>query len=149
MCTLRSRVISYLLPHCCVLTALGRHCIDCGIDDADWGGVSYGVLLCLHCAGRHRSLGSHVSTIRSLTLDRYSTPNMMTTLLVDCHHLWLRHTWLSSQQIICPARHGLFQQCIHMSCLETHIANLTHAAKRAASCNVCSEQRLSIAHVVT
>jgi Putative GTPase activating protein for Arf len=38
-------------------------CIDCGSFDSEWASISYGILICLSCSGRHRSLGVHVSKI--------------------------------------------------------------------------------------
>lgn len=37
-----------------------------------WAGVSFGILLCLGCAGRHRSLGVRVSVVKSLAMDSWS-----------------------------------------------------------------------------
>lgn len=44
-------------------------CADCGRTNPTWASVNLGVLVCLECAGRHRSLGTHISKMRSITLD--------------------------------------------------------------------------------
>eukprot|EP01062_Namystynia_karyoxenos_P027100 TRINITY_DN20889_c0_g3_i1.p1 TRINITY_DN20889_c0_g3~~TRINITY_DN20889_c0_g3_i1.p1 ORF type:complete len:759 (+),score=236.07 TRINITY_DN20889_c0_g3_i1:69-2279(+) len=48
-----------------------ERCFDCGADSADWAAVHHGVLLCLHCAGKHRGLGVHLSFVRSTTMDTW------------------------------------------------------------------------------
>ena len=48
-------------------------CFDCESELSDpWTSVTYGITLCLSCAGAHRSLGVHMSFVRSLTLDTLS-----------------------------------------------------------------------------
>ncbi|KAI9363347.1 hypothetical protein DFJ73DRAFT_655060 [Zopfochytrium polystomum] len=48
-------------------------CADCGsTSDVTWAATNLGVVLCIDCGGLHRSLGSHISKVKSLTLDRWS-----------------------------------------------------------------------------
>lgn len=46
-------------------------CVDCGVSNPEWAAVSYGAIVCLQCAGTHRSLGVSVSTVRSVTMDHW------------------------------------------------------------------------------
>ncbi|KAL3673831.1 hypothetical protein V7S43_001519 [Phytophthora oleae] len=47
-------------------------CVDCKSICPQWAGVSFGVLLCLACAGKHRSLGVQTSFVKSLAMDAWS-----------------------------------------------------------------------------
>lgn len=44
-------------------------CVDCGAAAPEWASINLGVLMCLQCSGVHRSLGTHISKVRSLELD--------------------------------------------------------------------------------
>lgn len=44
-------------------------CADCGASEPRWASINLGITLCIECAGIHRSLGVHLSKVRSLTLD--------------------------------------------------------------------------------
>eukprot|EP01113_Clastostelium_recurvatum_P035898 TRINITY_DN504_c0_g2_i1.p1 TRINITY_DN504_c0_g2~~TRINITY_DN504_c0_g2_i1.p1 ORF type:complete len:853 (-),score=207.33 TRINITY_DN504_c0_g2_i1:2591-5149(-) len=52
-------------------------CADCDASMPDWASINLGALLCLECSGVHRSLGVHITKVRSLTLDRLDTDLLM------------------------------------------------------------------------
>nr|KYP76844.1 ADP-ribosylation factor GTPase-activating protein AGD12 [Cajanus cajan] len=49
-----------------------QFCADCNAPDPKWASANIGVFLCLKCCGVHRSLGSHISKVLSVTLDEWS-----------------------------------------------------------------------------
>jgi hypothetical protein len=54
-----------------VATILAKNtvCADCGRPHPDWASTSLCVVICIDCAGIHRALGTHISKVRSLSLD--------------------------------------------------------------------------------
>ena len=48
-------------------------CADCSTSNPEWASINLGVLLCITCSGVHRFLGSHISKVRSLTLDNVAS----------------------------------------------------------------------------
>ncbi|GAA6002766.1 hypothetical protein JCM10207_007665 [Rhodosporidiobolus poonsookiae] len=47
-------------------------CADCRADEPRWASWNIGITLCIRCSGVHRSLGTHVSKVRSIELDDWS-----------------------------------------------------------------------------
>jgi len=46
-------------------------CADCRAPDPQWASINFGVTLCIECGGIHRSLGVHITKVRSITLDMW------------------------------------------------------------------------------
>lgn len=59
-------------------------CADCGGGSkVEWVSINLAIILCIECSGIHRSLGTHISKVRSLTLDITSfTPDIIELLLL-------------------------------------------------------------------
>ncbi|KXJ95421.1 centaurin beta [Microdochium bolleyi] len=58
-------------------------CADCGSSaKVEWVSINLAIILCIECSGIHRSLGTHISKVRSLTLDITSFTNDIIELLL-------------------------------------------------------------------
>ncbi|KAK5782345.1 hypothetical protein RI543_000281 [Arxiozyma heterogenica] len=52
-------------------------CADCKLQQHPrWASWSLGVFICIRCAGIHRSLGTHISKVKSVDLDSWVTENL-------------------------------------------------------------------------
>ena len=47
------------------------YCADCGGRGPRWSSVWLGILICPQCAGIHRKLGTHISFVQSVTIDKW------------------------------------------------------------------------------
>ena len=47
-------------------------CADCHVNKSNWASCNLGIFICLECSGAHRSLGTHISFIRSCDLDSWN-----------------------------------------------------------------------------
>ncbi|GJJ13842.1 hypothetical protein Clacol_008099 [Clathrus columnatus] len=54
-------------------------CADCKRNDPRWASWNIGVFLCIRCSGIHRSMGTHISKVKSVDLDIW-TPEQMESI---------------------------------------------------------------------
>lgn len=57
-----------------------KECADCNNKGPLWASTNIGVFLCIKCAGCHRNLGTHISTVRSVNLDEW-TPQQISNIV--------------------------------------------------------------------
>ncbi|KXJ90924.1 hypothetical protein Micbo1qcDRAFT_195768 [Microdochium bolleyi] len=47
-------------------------CADCGVRNPSWASWNLGIFLCMRCAAIHRKLGTHISKVKSLSMDSWT-----------------------------------------------------------------------------
>ncbi|KAI9346408.1 Arf GTPase activating protein [Zopfochytrium polystomum] len=49
-----------------------RRCADCKKKDPRWASWNIGIFVCIRCSGIHRSMGTHISKVKSADLDAWT-----------------------------------------------------------------------------
>ena len=92
-----------------------RYCADCNSESkVEWVSINLGIVLCIECSGIHRSLGTHISKIRSLTLDTAAfTPDIVDLLLLIGNRVSNMIWEAKLDRFLKPAPHSTREQRLH------------------------------------
>ncbi|KAG0088995.1 hypothetical protein BGZ92_005432 [Podila epicladia] len=72
-------------------------CAECGAKNPDWCAINLGILICIECSGIHRSLGTHISKVRSFTLDTTSYTRDLFDFIRAVGNDVSKHIWEANQ----------------------------------------------------
>lgn len=55
-----------------------NRCADCATPNPGWASWNLGIFLCMRCAALHRKLGTHISKVKSLSMDSWNADQVET-----------------------------------------------------------------------
>ncbi|KAI1778106.1 ArfGap-domain-containing protein [Hypoxylon cercidicola] len=77
--TKRQQARNEKLLHDLVRSVPGNNlCADCQARNPSWASWNLGIFLCMRCAAIHRKLGTHISKVKSLSMDSWSNEQVET-----------------------------------------------------------------------
>ena len=60
-------------------------CADCGASNPGWASWNLGIFVCMRCASLHRKLGTHISKVKSLSMDTWNAEQVEVSTKLYIH----------------------------------------------------------------
>ncbi|KAK4992228.1 hypothetical protein LTR50_001207 [Elasticomyces elasticus] len=107
--------LSTLLNQIRAADEANRVCADCNSESrVEWVSINLGIVLCIECSGIHRSLGTHISKVRSLTLDTSVFTQDTVDILLSVGNRVSNMIWEAKlDPFLKPAPHSTREQRLH------------------------------------
>nr|CAG8517187.1 12620_t:CDS:2 [Entrophospora candida] len=81
----------------CLQKPENKNCADCKRKDPRWASWNLGIFVCINCSGVHRSMGTHISRVKSVDLDNWTPEQVEQNYikkLLFYTYIYVHRTWL-------------------------------------------------------